>query len=81
MVVAVPDPPYSSPKGWLMSVQTTERVEWYAVGVSNISEAHGRLAEYCRASLGHAVRLERPLTDIEIDALQLQQDEVKPFRH
>jgi hypothetical protein len=81
MVIAVPVPPYASLRGWLVSVQTTERVEWYAVGASNIGKAHSLVAEYCKANLSHAVRLERPLTDVEIDALQLQHDEVKPFKH
>jgi len=47
-------------------VQTTERTDWYAVGVSDTSGAHDLVVEYCKAHLGHAVRLERPLTDREI---------------
>jgi hypothetical protein len=64
-----------------VSVQTTERTDWYAVGVSDTSGAHDLVVEYCKAHLGHAVRLERPLTDREIDALQLQKGEVKLFEH
>jgi hypothetical protein len=66
-------------KGWLVSVQTTLRLDWYAVGTGNISHAHTLVAEYCRAQLSHAVRLDRPLTDAEIDRLDLKQAEVKPF--
>ena len=68
-------------KGLAVSVQTTERTDWYAVGVSDTSGAHDLVVEYCKAHLGHAVRLERPLTDREIDALQLQKGEVKLFEH
>jgi hypothetical protein len=79
MPMAMPAPPDTRSKGWLVSVQTTERTDWYAVGVSDTSDAHGLVAEYCKAHLSYAVRLERPLTDREIDALQLQKGEVKPF--
>ena len=79
MPMAMPADPRS--KGWLVSVQTTERTDWYAVRVGDTSDAHGLVVEYCKAHLSHAVRLERPLTDREIDDLQLQQGEVKPFEH
>jgi hypothetical protein len=76
MPMAMPADPRS--KGWLVSVQTTERTDWYAV---RVGDAHGLVVEYCKAHLSHAVRLERPLTDREMDDLQLQQGEVKPFKH
>jgi len=79
MPMAMPADPRS--KGWLVSVQTTERTDWYAVRVGDTSDAHGLVVEYCKAHLSHAVRRERPLTDREIDALQLQKGEVKPFEH
>jgi hypothetical protein len=66
MPMAMPAPPDTRSKGWLVSVQTTERTDWYAVGVSDTSGAHDLVVEYCKAHLGHAVRLERPLTDREI---------------
>ena len=78
MVIAAP--PDAPSRGWLLSVQTTERTDWYAVGVSDFSDAHALIVEYCKAHLSHAVRFERPLTDKEIDVLQLQQGEVRPFR-
>ena len=81
MPMAMPAPPDTRSKGWLVSVQTTERTDWYAVGVSDTSGAHDLVVEYCKAHLSHAVRRERPLTDREIDALQLQKGEVKPFEH
>ena len=81
MPMAMPAPPDTRSKGWLVSVQTTERTDWYAVRVSDTSDAHGLVVEHCKAHLSHAVRLERPLTDREIDDLQLQQGEVKPFKH
>jgi hypothetical protein len=54
-------------------------MDWYAVGTSDIGDAHALVAEFCKAHLSHAVRLERPLTDAEIDRLGLKQREVKPF--
>jgi hypothetical protein len=81
MPMAMPAPPDTRSKGWLVSVQTTERTDWYAVRVGDTSDAHGLVVEYCKARLSHAVRLERLLTDREIDDLQLQQSEVKPFKH
>jgi hypothetical protein len=81
MPTAMPAPPDARSKGWLVSVQTTEHTDWYAVRVGDTSEAHGLVVEYCKAHLSHAVRLERPLTDREMDDLQLQQGEVKPFKH
>ena len=80
MPMAMPAAPDSHPKGWLVSVQTTERSDWYAVGVSDIGDAHALVAEYCKAHLSYAVRLERPLTDGEIDTLQLEHGQVKPFK-
>jgi hypothetical protein len=79
MPMVTPASPDDRPKGWLISVQTTKRLDWYAVGTSDIGDAHALVAEYCQATLSHAVRLERPLTDGEIDRLGLKQAEVKPF--
>ena len=81
MPMVMPAPPDTRSKGWLVSVQTIERTDWYAVRVGDTSDAHGLVVEYCKAHLSHAVRLERPLTDREIDALQLQKGEVKLFEH
>lgn len=80
---AMPGPsdisPDDRPRGWLVSVQTTERLDRYAVGTGDAGDAHDLVAEYCQAHLSHAVRLERPLTDVEIDRIGLKDNEVKPF--
>lgn len=72
-------PPDPRPKGWLVSVQTTERLDWYAVGTRDIGDAHALVAKYCEAHLSYAIQLERPLTDGEIARLGLNHGEVKPF--
>jgi hypothetical protein len=67
------------PPGWLVSVRTPSGADLYVVGADDRFRAQTLAAEHCNAGLAHTVRVERALTEGEVDRYELSLGEVKRF--
>ncbi len=67
------------PLGWLVSVRTPHGADLYVVGGEDRFRAHALAAEHCNAGLAHTVRVERALTESEVDRYELKLGEVKRY--
>ena len=67
------------PRGWLVSVRTPTGADLYVVGADDRIRAHTLAAEHCNAGLAHMVRVERALTEGEVDRYELKLNDVKRY--
>jgi hypothetical protein len=67
------------PSGWLVSVRNSGNVDLYVVGADDRFRAHALAVGHCNAGLGHTVRVERALTEGEVDRYELSLNDVKRY--
>jgi hypothetical protein len=67
------------PLGWLVSVRTLQGADLYVVGADDRFHAYTLAAKHCNAGLAHTVRVERALTEGEVDRYELSLGEVKRY--
>jgi len=60
-------------------VRTPQGADLYVVGADDRSHAHTLAAEHCNAGLAHTVRVERALTEGEVDRYELLPGECKRY--
>jgi hypothetical protein len=67
------------PLGWLVSVRTPQGADLYVVAADDRFRAHALAVEHCNAGLAHMVRVERALTEGEVDRYELKLNDVKRY--
>ena len=67
------------PPGWLVSVRNSGRTDLFVVGADDRFRAHALAVGYCNAELAHTVRVERALTNGEVDRYELNLNDVKRY--
>jgi hypothetical protein len=66
-------------RGWLVSVRNSGNVDLYVVGADDRIRAQALTVGHCNAGLGHTVRVERALTEGEVDRYELSLNDVKRY--